>query len=94
MAPLFRRTQVWVVEFRYKGRARTWYKALPLGSDAEAAMRALLQELHGRDATLVQVRPASADEELAYVRGDLPRNVLCPTGRAPRQRGEPPGGAG
>ena len=84
MVTLFRRTQVWVVDYRHEGRARQWFKALPQGTDAPSAMRALLRELYGDAAVLVGVRPATEEEELRYVRGDLPRNVLCPTGRAPR----------
>lgn len=90
MAALFKRTQVWVVEFRYDGRARRWFKALPQGTDAPAAMRALLLDLYGAHATLAQVRPATPEEELDYIRGNLPRNMLCPTGRAPRGEPEDP----
>ena len=81
--PFFRRSQVWVVAFTYDGRPRRWFKALPQGTDAEAAMRTLLQDLYGHRAHLVEVRPATDQEERDYGRGDLPKNVLCPTGRAP-----------
>jgi hypothetical protein len=91
MVTFFRRTQVWVVDFSYDGRARRWFKPLPQGTDARAAMRELLQELYGTHAQLVAVRPASEQEELDYVRGDVPQNMLCPTGRAPRSGREPPG---
>lgn len=84
MAQLFRRTQVWVVEFHHDGRARRWFKALPQGTDAPSEMARVLRELYGAHATLQAVRPATPQEELDYVRGNLPRNVLCPTGRAPR----------
>lgn len=86
MVTLYRRTQVWVVDYTYHGAPRQWFKALPQGVDARAGMQALLRELHGDDARLVGVRPATEEEELRYVRGDLPRNVMCPTGRAPRTR--------
>lgn len=82
--PLFRSSQVWVVEFTYDGRPRRWFQALPQGTQAQAAMRAVLQDLYGAHAHLVAVRPATADEERDYGRGDLPKNMLCPTGRAPR----------
>ena len=91
MAPFFRQSQVWVVDYRYDGRPRQWFKALPQGTDATAAMQALLHELYGAHARLTAVRPATPQEELAYVRGDLPRNVLCPTGRAPRAPPRAPG---
>ena len=88
--PLYRRSQVWVVEFDYEGRPRRWFKALPQGSDAQADMRALLRDLYGGRARLGQVRPATPQEELDYVQGRLPRNMPCPTGRTPRSATEPP----
>lgn len=84
--PLFRRTQVWVVDFTYDGRPRRWFKPLPQGADAPTAMRALLADWYASRAQLQQVRPATEEEERDYIRGDLPHNVLCPTGRAPRTR--------
>lgn len=90
MAPLFRRTQVWVVDFTYDGRSRQWFKALPQGTDAGLAMRDQLHELYGAHARLVSVRPATPQEELDYVRGNVPHNMLCPTGRAPRSDPQPP----
>ena len=88
--PFFRKSQVWVVEFTHDGRPRRWFKALPQGTDAPEAMALLLRELYGSHARLVLARPATAQEELDYVRGNLPRNVLCPTGRAPRSDPQAP----
>ena len=88
--PLFRSSQVWVVEFTYDGRARTWFHALPQGADAAARMRAMLQDLYGSHARLVSVRPATEQEARDYGRGDLPKNMLCPTGRSHRSGGKPP----
>ena len=82
--PLFRSSQVWVVDFTYEGRPRRWYHALPQGTQAGPAMSAVLQDLYGKRARLVAVRAATADEERDYGRGDFPKNMLCPTGRAPR----------
>lgn len=84
--PFFRRSQVWVVEFTYEGRPRRWFKALPEGADAQAEMSAVLQDLYGTHAQLQEVRTATPEEETDYIRGNLPRNMLCPTGRAPRSR--------
>lgn len=86
MAELFRTSRVWVVEFSYEGRPRTWYKALPEGQDAVPEMAALLQDWYGRRARLLTVRPATAKEEIDYIRGDIPKNMLCPTGRSPVTR--------
>lgn len=83
MVTFFKRTQVWVVEFTYEGRPRKWFKALPQGTDAQREMAAVLQDLYGRHAQLAGVRLATPQEELDYVHGNLPHNVLCPTGRTP-----------
>jgi hypothetical protein len=76
-----------VVDFLYEGRPRRWYKALPLASDAAAQMARLLDDCYGRRARLLAVREATPDEESQYLRDELPRNVYCPTGRAPRGAG-------
>jgi hypothetical protein len=44
-------------------------------------MTGLLQDLYGERAQLVEVRTATEDEETQYLRGEEPKNVLCPTGR-------------
>lgn len=87
MATFFKRSEVWVVDFFHDGRARRWFTALPVGTDGQAGMQARLQDLYGGRATQVVARPATPQEELAYVRGDLPRNAYCPSGKAPL--GEP-----
>lgn len=56
---------------------------MPEAADAPALLSAQLQDLYDQRARLGSVRPATPDEELRYVRGDLPKNVLCPTGRGP-----------
>jgi uncharacterized DUF497 family protein len=86
VARFFRTTKVWVVDFAYDGHPRRWLKALPQGADAAVEMSALLADLHGRRARLIAVRPATAEEETQYIRGELPRNLFCPTGRAPVRR--------
>jgi hypothetical protein len=80
MVTLYRRTRVWAVEYRYEGRTRHWLKALPQDADANAFLRAQLQDLYGRRAELVSVRPATAEEEAAFNRGESPVNPFCPTG--------------
>jgi hypothetical protein len=86
MAQFFRTSQVWVVDFTYDGHPRRWLKALPQSTDAQAWLEAQLRDLYGRRARVVAVRLATPDEEMQYIRGDLPRNVMCPTGRAPAGR--------
>ncbi|HWI82016.1 hypothetical protein [Ramlibacter sp.] len=86
MAQFFRTSKVWVVEFAYDGHPRRWLKALPQSADARAEIEAQLGDLYGGRAKVVAVRPASPEEELQYIRGDLPLNVMCPTGRAPPRR--------
>jgi hypothetical protein len=92
MVTLFRRTQLWAVEYRYEGRTRHWLKTLPQGADAQASLRELLRDLYGNQAELVSVRPATADEDAAFNRGESPRNAFCPTGRQPLSRPTPPAG--
>lgn len=86
MAQFFRTSRVWVIDFTYDGHPRRWMKALPQRTDARTEMQAQLADLYGARAHLVAVRPASAEEETQYIRGDLPKNMLCPTGRAPVRR--------
>lgn len=78
---VFKATELWVVDFTYDGRPRRWLKALPAGSDARAQMEAVVNDLYAARARVVEVRRASADEETRYIRGDLPKNLYCPTGR-------------
>lgn len=84
----YRSTALWVVDFTYDGHPRRWLKALPSGSDAHAQMEATLKDLYGSRGRIVDVRPATRDEETQYIRGDLPRNVYCPTGRGVAPRDE------
>lgn len=81
--PSFRGTRLWAVAFRYDGRDRQWVTALPAGEDdARAVFEERLANLYGAHATLVEVRPASAEEETQFIRGTLPRNAYCPVARA------------
>lgn len=83
----YKSTTVWVVDFTYDGHPRRWLKALPAGTDASARMQAIVQDLYGARGRIVQVRPATPQEEIQYIRGDLPRNLYCPTGRGAAARG-------
>lgn len=87
VATFFKTSACWVVDFRYDGRPRRWYRAFGPGVDVAAQMASELQQLHGRRAQLQTVRPATADEERLYLRGEEPKNMICPTGR----RGPAPG---
>jgi hypothetical protein len=83
MAQFFRNSRVWAVEFQYDGRTRRWLKALPLQADAHRVLRDLLDDLYGDRARLVAVRPATDLEDQEFLRGNMPRNAFCPTGKAP-----------
>lgn len=83
MSEFFRTSTTWVVDFRYDGRPRRWFKALGPVDDARSEMAKLLRSLYGDRAQLVDVRKATAQEETQYLRGDEPKNALCPTGRHP-----------
>lgn len=81
MAEFFKTSTIWVVDFRYDGAARRWFKAFGPKDDPEREMAQVLDEHYGSRAQLVEVRPASAEEESQYLRGEEPKNMLCPTGR-------------
>lgn len=81
MSEFFRTSTTWVVDFRYDGRPRRWFKAFGPDVDVTDAMTRVLHDLYGARATLVDVRRATEDEETQYLRGTEPKNVLCPTGR-------------
>lgn len=87
MATFFRTSRIWVVEFTYDGHPRRWLKALPESAPAQQELAAELAELYGNRARLVAVRPAAPEEETQYIRGELPKNAFCPTGRQPVRRG-------
>lgn len=87
MAEFFKTSTVWVVDFLYDGRQRRWFKALAPGSDVPGLMARTLHDLYGDHARLVTVRPASAEEESQYLRGDEPANLYCPTGRPSPSKG-------
>jgi hypothetical protein len=86
VAEFYKSSTVWVVEFTYDGHPRRWLKALPQGADGRAAMETHISDLYGSRARISDVRPATAAEELQYIRGDLPKNAFCPTGRTPARR--------
>ncbi len=82
MAEFFKTSTIWVVDFRYKGSARRWFKAFRSDdAQVEQALRTELSDLYAKDAQLVQLRKATSEEEGQYLRGDLPVNSFCPTGR-------------
>jgi hypothetical protein len=87
MIQLFRRSTVWVVDYRYEGRPRRWFKAYPEGSDARQLAEAELADLYARQAQLVDVRVATEEEERQYLHGEEPRHAYCPTGRSARSTG-------
>ncbi len=81
MATFFKTSRLWVVHYTWKGRPRHWFKALPEGVDGPALLAAELMDVHGPLARVAEIRPASPQEETDYLRGELPGNMLCPTGR-------------
>lgn len=81
MPPFFKSSTVWVLDFTYKGAPRRWYKAFPEGVDPRAEFEARIADLHGQHGRVVDVRIATAEEETQFLRGDFPKNAVCPTGR-------------
>ncbi len=92
MATFFKSSRLWAVEYRYEGRTRRWLKALPEAVDARLATMDELRALYGERAKLVEVRPATAQEEAQWRRGEEPRNAFCPSGRLPVTPVNPPEG--
>ncbi len=89
MATFYRSSAVWVLDYRFDEHTRRWYKAYPQGADVPALFAQELRELFGTRAQALSARPATAEEETQYLRGEVPRNLLCPTGRAPVGRPGP-----
>lgn len=81
MAEYFKTSTICVVDFRYEGRPRRWFKAFGARDDVRHQMDTELRDLYGERAQLVDVRQATEEEELQYLRGDEPKNLFCPTGR-------------
>jgi hypothetical protein len=81
VAEFFKTSAIWVVDFRYDGRARRWFKAFGPNDDARQKVAANLRDLYGDHAQLVDVRMATDAEETAHLRGEEPKNAMCPTGR-------------
>ena len=77
----FRASTAWVVDFRYDGHPRRWFKVFGQGIDVRALLKTELHQLYGDRAELVAVRKATEQEEGQYLRGDEPKNTFCPTGR-------------
>ena len=84
MIQRFRPSTVWVVDYRYEGRPRRWFKAYRAEDDARQLAQTELTDLYGRQAELVAIRPATDEEERQYLHGEEPRNALCPTGPSTR----------
>jgi len=90
MADFYRTSATWVVDYRYDGRRRTKYEVIRNELDARSFVLAKLLDLYGTRAQLESLRPATEDEERAFLRGDEPKNVFCPIGHAgPPADGKP-----
>ncbi|MBC7378525.1 MAG: hypothetical protein H7346_13970 [Burkholderiaceae bacterium] len=81
MAPFYKSSTVWVLDFTYQGRPRRWVKAVPAGVNPRAGFEKQVADLYGSRGRVEDVRLATEDEETQYLRGTLPVNVICPTGR-------------
>lgn len=81
MSEFFKTSVIWVVDFRYDGHPRRWFKALGPQDDPHQLMTNTLLNLYGKRAQLMDVRKATEEEEVQYLRGEEPKNSYCPTGR-------------
>ena len=77
----YRNSTTWVIDFRYDGRPRRWFRILGEGLDPSRQVQEELRALYGDRAQWVGARLATAEEESQFLRGEEVRNVFCPTGR-------------
>ena len=81
MATFFKSSRVWVIDFTWKGAPRRWVKAYPDGADVALEVSAELKRLYANAVIVDAVRLVTDEEETQFIRGSLPRNSYCPTGR-------------
>lgn len=84
MSEFYKTSTTWVIDFHYDGRPRRWFRTFGPDVDVSERMATELRQLYGGHALLVNVRKATDEEETEYLRGDEPKNALCPSGRGPR----------
>jgi len=82
MAPYYKSSRLWVVDYLYDGSSRHWLEALPEEVDGTEVLTARLHDLYGKRCRVTRIRPATDAEESDYLRGVEPKNMYCPTGRA------------
>lgn len=78
MAGFFRPSAVWAIAFGYDGRPRRWFREFGIDVNVRETIRAELHDLFGERAKLEEVRLATDEEQIAYLRGEEPRNAFCP----------------
>ena len=81
MVTFFRPSSLWIIDFRFDGRDRRWFKSFRTNIDVKTEATNLLRDLHGSRAQLIEVRLATEAEEIQYVRGEEPKNSFCPISR-------------
>jgi hypothetical protein len=81
MSEFFKTSTLWGIDFRYDGRPRRWFQTLAPGPEVHEQVAQQLHDLYGRRAKLETVRLPTDEEERRYLRGEEPKNVMCPTGR-------------
>ena len=75
MAELFKTSTIWLVDFRYDGRARRRLKAFGANVDGRREVAITLHDLYGKHLQMVEARKATEEEVLQYLRGEEPKNV-------------------
>jgi hypothetical protein len=71
----------WVIDFHYQGHARRWFRVAAPDLDWQDLLQRELAALYGSQAQLMGVRHATLAEETQYLRGEEPKNLICPSGR-------------
>jgi hypothetical protein len=63
---------LWVVDYRLDGRPCRWIRALRVVSPPHAFIQEELDELYGPRAELLELRQATDEERIAFIRGEPP----------------------
>ena len=77
MVAFYRNSTTWVIDFRYDGRPRRWFKVFREGLDPTERVREELRALHGDRVQWVQVRAATVGEESQFLRGEEIGRAAC-----------------
>ena len=73
MAEYFKTSTLWVVDFRYEGRPRRWFKACGPQDDVRERMITAFRDLYGQRAQFVDVRRRRTRKNCSTFEAKSPR---------------------